>query len=156
MPFHSQIRQDEILDEHLFLGFREGTFVEVGALYGIRFSNTLFFEEEPGWRGVCVEPEPRNYALLCANRPNTVNFQFAVSDSDGKATFIRARGGGLGGLEGKADIRRIEREGRYEVRIEVNCRPLSSMLSEASVTEVYYLSVDVEGAEPQVLGDLDF
>lgn len=43
MKFFSQVGQDKFLLDHIFRGKRKGTFVDVGAYDGERFSNTLFF-----------------------------------------------------------------------------------------------------------------
>ena len=45
-----------------------GYFVEVGALDGVRFSNTFSFERA-GWRGVCVEAHRDYIERLRQNRP---------------------------------------------------------------------------------------
>lgn len=48
MTYHSQESQDRYLDENIFKGFRNGTFVDVGAHDGLTINNTLFFEKERG------------------------------------------------------------------------------------------------------------
>ena len=47
---------------------RGGYFVEAGALDGVQASNTLLLEEDYGWTGICVEPDPQLYAELVENR----------------------------------------------------------------------------------------
>jgi hypothetical protein len=39
-----------------------GTFVELGALDGVLFSNTKFYEDTLGWTGVLIEAQPSNAA----------------------------------------------------------------------------------------------
>ena len=52
---------------HKYLENRSvGFFVELGALDGLRHSNTKWFEER-GWLGVCIEPHPLLYERLVAN-----------------------------------------------------------------------------------------
>ena len=41
-----------------------GSFVELGALDGVRFSNTIMLERCWGWRGLLVEANPVSYAAL--------------------------------------------------------------------------------------------
>ena len=48
----------------LFKGKRDGFFIESGALNGEKFSNTLLFELELGWKGLLVEANPEAYAIL--------------------------------------------------------------------------------------------
>ena len=56
----------------------EGFFLDVGAYDGIWCSNTYLLERQLGWRGVCVEPFPRNFAQ---RRCELV--RRAISDRDG-------------------------------------------------------------------------
>jgi hypothetical protein len=54
-----------------FCGRGHGVFVEMGALDGLRYSNTKLFEESPlDWRGVLVEANPVNAAKVPRNRPH--------------------------------------------------------------------------------------
>lgn len=44
-------------------------FLEIGALDGERFSNTLFFEKSLGWTGILIESNGNNFAgLIQKNR----------------------------------------------------------------------------------------
>jgi hypothetical protein len=43
--FYSQDSQDEFLETHVFKGFRNGVFMDVGAHDGISINNTLYFEK---------------------------------------------------------------------------------------------------------------
>ena len=54
--YHSQEAQDRYLEENVFKGFKNGTFVDVGAYDGIYYNNTLFFEKQHNWNA--VEPIP--------------------------------------------------------------------------------------------------
>ena len=56
MTYYSQYKQDVILDKHVFKGFRNGFFVDVGAHDGKSLNNTLYFEESLGWSGINIEP----------------------------------------------------------------------------------------------------
>ena len=68
-------------DEHLlsfFGGFCGGTYVKLGALDGITFSNTYAFNKALGWKGVLIELSPTTFARLRANRPNELAVVNAV------------------------------------------------------------------------------
>ena len=66
--YHSQSNQDRYLNENYFNGKRCGFFVDVGAHDGVSISNTLFFERELGWKGICIEPIPDIFKSLSENR----------------------------------------------------------------------------------------
>ena len=77
MKSYSQIGQDlEVLKR--YNNKTDGFFVEIGASDGIELSNTYLLETNFNWKGICVEPIPNRYKLLCQNRPNSVCFDNAV------------------------------------------------------------------------------
>jgi len=66
---YSQIGQDlEVLN---FYNKKDGFFIEIGASDGIFLSNTYLLEKDHNWKGICVEPVPSKFELLCKNRPNS-------------------------------------------------------------------------------------
>ncbi|KAJ1465887.1 hypothetical protein T484DRAFT_1577559, partial [Baffinella frigidus] len=57
--------------QHFFSGSRGNnnmSFIEIGALDGVKFSNSFFFEKDLGWKGVLIEGETKNFASLESNR----------------------------------------------------------------------------------------
>ena len=42
--YYSQFKQDQFLEEVVFKGYKNGTFVDVGAHDGVSINNTLYFE----------------------------------------------------------------------------------------------------------------
>jgi hypothetical protein len=53
-----------------------GTYIEMGALDGIKHSNSFVFHNQFGWKGLSVELGPKTYKQLVKNRPDelaTVN-----------------------------------------------------------------------------------
>jgi FkbM family methyltransferase len=165
MPtYYSQVDQDRILNEEVFCGMRNGVFVDVGAHDGISLSNTLMFEREFGWTGLCIEPNPDVFPLLIENR-SAVCLEIAIAKRDGRLPFIKVDGNPqmLSGLSQSMDTRhreRIERETKEHNTshsvMEVNVRPLASVLSEHRISEIHYLSIDTEGNETDVLASIDF
>jgi len=69
--FQSQGQEDRQLLEW-FHGLCNGTYIEMGGLDGIRWSNSHVFNKSPlQWRGVSIEPSPR-FEGLQKNRPNKI------------------------------------------------------------------------------------
>jgi hypothetical protein len=68
MQFFAHAHLDQFLFENFFRGKRDGVFVDVGAKDGRRLSNSLFFEDSLGWRGLCVEPRPEDFSQLVRQR----------------------------------------------------------------------------------------
>ncbi len=159
--YSSQIGQDLLLDRHIFTGKRGGVFVDVGAHDGVTLSNSLFFERERGWTGLCIEPNPAVYEQLVKKREMCANV--ATRPTPGTAKFRRIDGYGemLSGLEsayGARELRRIERDiaahgGSWEL-IDVPVRRLDTVLREHGLRSIDVLSIDVEGGELSVLASI--
>jgi FkbM family methyltransferase len=165
MTYYSQEKQDELLDTYVFKGYRKGVFVDVGAWDGVHLSNTRFFEESRGWTGVCIEPRPEEFAQLAVNRPKSIAIQAAIHEREGTGDFLLIPGYSamLSGLQETYDPRhraRIESEtqerGLVPVVHPVPMKRLETVLAEADIRRVHYLSVDTEGSEAQVLRSIDF
>jgi len=162
--YYSQNGQDKWIVENLFPDKKFGVFVDIGAHDGITFSNTFFLEQKLGWTGLAVEPIPEVYERLKRNRQcNTI--QGCVGDEHGKARFRKISGYSemLSGLVDKYHpdhLKRIKREFKLhngEFReIEVTCYMLNELLESHKLYKIDYLSIDVEGAEYDVLKGLDF
>jgi FkbM family methyltransferase len=162
--YYSQVDQDRILNELVFCGMRNGVFVDVGAHDGISLSNTLFFERELGWTGVCIEPNPDVFTRLKINRSASC-LGIAIGNEEGKLPFIKGEGYAqmLSGLSQSMDSRHIERIKRatkkYDASysmMEVSVRSLAPVLAELRISEIHYLSIDTEGNEADVLASINF
>ena len=159
---HSQLDQDGLLDAMVFRGLRRGVFVDVGANDGVSLSNSLYFEEEYEWTGVCVEADPAIFPALVLNRPKARNVAAAVSDRPGVVDFVQISGPHqmLSGIQQSLDNQTIERsiahDGGERRTIEVPARLLNDILAEQGIREVHYLSIDIEGGEAAVLRVFDF
>ena len=53
--YNSQYGQDRYLNEHFFHDKEGGFFVDIGAHNGVTISDSLFYEKELGWKGICLE-----------------------------------------------------------------------------------------------------
>ena len=160
MQYRSQYGQDRFIDAQVFRGMRDGTFVEIGADDGVSGSNTLFFEAERGWNGVCIEPRREAFEKLRSNRSCACE-NACISDSSGDREFLEVAGDArqLSGLVESYDPRhleRIRREASSARTISTRCMTLAEALSKHGIGDVDYLSVDTEGSELEILESIDF
>ncbi len=58
---------DKFIDKY-FAKKQLGVFVDIGAEDGAMFSNTYFLERSRNWKGVCIEPETKQFSSLSNNR----------------------------------------------------------------------------------------
>lgn len=165
MPFYSQDRQDSYLENNIFKGLQNGFYVDVGAHDGLTFSNSYFFDKERNWKGICIEPLPEVYNKLCRNRNNSINLNLAIDKKSDIVNFVSNNGYTemLSGIQEYLDQRHINRintenalTGANTNIIQVRTKPLKDIFTENKIKHVNYLSIDVEGAEKQVIESIDF
>jgi FkbM family methyltransferase len=163
--FNSQDNQDKYLEENIFKGYKNGIFVDVGSHDGITINNTLYFEKYNNWSGINIEPIKSVYDKLLINRPNSNNINCAVCNSDGETDFLCNTGYTemISGIKDTFDERhfnRLEMENKFMNSttniIKVNTKKLETIFDENKLTNVNYLSIDVEGAEFEVIKSINF
>jgi FkbM family methyltransferase len=145
---------EDVLIDSFFGGRRTGLYVEVGAYDGVTFSNTYFLDAL-GWEGVLVEPAPDQAEACRRSRPHSRVVQAACGQGGGRIRFKVAKGGvGIGTLSYMGDDpeheHRIAREGGTIEEVEVPLLTLDEVIGN-SIGKIDLLSIDVEGAELQVL-----
>lgn len=132
-----------------------GTYVDVGANDPDRWSVTRAFYER-GWRGINVEPMASYAALLRERRPDDVNIEAAVSGAAESVVLHAIDGTGLSTL--RDDISDAhEAAGYHHHDVTVPARRLDDILAEhlEPAEPIHFLTIDVEGAERDVLETLD-
>lgn len=123
--------------------------MEVGAFDAV-FQSQSYHLEMSGWDGVLIEPVPEQAEQLRKTRRAKV---FAVAcvgpeAADRSVTLLSRRG--FSTLH--FDASRMP----PEQMIEVPATTVNQVLAEAGVDKVDFLSVDVEGSEPDTLRGFDF
>jgi FkbM family methyltransferase len=163
--FYSQCSQDEYLENKFFKGYKNGFYVDVGAHNGVDINNTLYFEKNNNWRGINIEPIKKVFDLLVKNRPNDININCAVCNHNGETEFYLNEGCTemLSGIKDKYDKRHLERLNRENNEksdttqiIKVITKKLETIFDENKISHVNYLSIDVEGAEFEVIKSINF
>jgi FkbM family methyltransferase len=165
MTFYSQEKQDEYLETTIFKGFKNGFFMDVGAHDGVSLNNTFYFEKNNNWTGINIEPIKLVYNKLVENRPNCINLNLAVCNNDGEADFIRNSGYTemLSGLKYKYNDKHKKRiisenstTNSKSYIIKVNTKKIETITDEYNIKHINYLSIDVEGAEFDVIKSINF
>jgi FkbM family methyltransferase len=155
------------LDQKLekYLNYSDGYFIELGANNGVDQSNTLYFEKYKNWRGTLIEPSPENFLRCLDNRSiKTKIFCNACVSFEYQERFVEIAFGNLMsspvGLESDLiDPVSHAKNGNRATLIPVYgavARTLNDILVEAGAPiEIDLLSLDVEGAEIEVLKGVD-
>ena len=134
-----------------------GVFVEIGTGDGKSISNTYFLEKQYGWSGLVVEPNPSFLSHLQQNRTCQISTD-CVWDVSGRSVKFMCTAvpefSRLASLE--ADLHDPNRVMEYEV-IDLVTLSLNDVLRQQKCPKVIdYLSLDVEGAEFDILQTFDF
>ena len=147
----SQLFQD--LFVLIYLGYKkDGYFVEIGAANGKDISNTWLLEKDFGWHGILVEPARVWQTSLKENRNATIVSKAVWRESNKELDFTEARHAELSGLS--LFLRKDTRVKKSYKVATITVNELLETLHAPSVID--YLSVDVEGSEPDVLESIDF
>ncbi len=159
--YFSRAGQDWWLDARAFKRKRGGVFIDVGGFDGLIASNTLFFELLRGWRGLLLEPSPTLFRR--AKKVRRCNcLQRAVAAQAGRRPFLHVLDGYLemGGLTESYDEEthaRLHAHPKHrEETIEVETVTLGGLCADYRLSEVDYISLDVEGAEVAILESFPF
>jgi FkbM family methyltransferase len=160
--YHSEHGQDKWLNENVFHDAHGLSFFECGAIDGLITSNSLFFEQELGWDGICVEANPEEYAKLVNNRKCGTE-HCALMDRCGEVQF-KAFKGGLVGWSAAIETLEPQHSDRIAANISqdlqqiitVPALTLEAVLDKHGLKSVDYLTLDIEGAEFNVLRAFPF
>jgi FkbM family methyltransferase len=168
IQFYSQQVDNCMTDKILFEKFINvkncnGVFLELGACDGVYLSNTYALEKYLGFTGVLIEPGEKFFNNLIKNRPNCKNFNYLVGTNEGEIDYIgdaTGVGGALHILEKTHDYGHNYWIDTWKLNknniTKVSCRKLSDILKEANIKYIDFWSLDVEGAELEVLKTMDW
>ena len=150
----SQDGQDRFVLDFFVTGF-QGFYVDIGAYDGIEFSNTYVLEKNYGWSGLAVECDPAIVGLLAKNRNCDIDTRAVWREDNNEVIFKTVEGGKLSGIVDTLTHKKaLEREGYVS---SIRTVSLKTLLDEHKCPKhINYMSLDVEGAELDVLESFDF
>jgi FkbM family methyltransferase len=155
--YYSQFGEDKYIHENYFKGVRNGVFCELGAMNGVKYSNSLFFEKELGWSGHLIEPHPGMFDKLKKNRPKAKCYNYAITQTPGPIDFlvndsvlsvcVVAEG------MSKKQYEKWHTESKV---IQVPGVRFDSIIDSKTTPKIDFFSIDVEGKEFDVLATFDW
>tara|TARA_B100000787_G_scaffold161012_1_gene140484 strand:- start:367 stop:1059 length:693 start_codon:yes stop_codon:yes gene_type:complete len=150
-----------------YLNFSNGFFIELGAHDGITQSNTYYYEKNKNWRGILIEPTPKLFKMCKKNRSEEnsyfcnacVSFDYNKENvkliySNLKTTSIDLTTDNFRKKHlREPELNFFEKQNYYSAK----AKTLNSILLESEAPKVIdFFSLDVEGAEFEVLKGINF
>lgn len=163
--YYSQCLEDEFINKTYFKNKKEGIYLELGALDGILYSNTKYFEEQHNWSGILIEPHPLKFKLLQNNRPNNFLFNDLISNISEPIEFLYFTDH-LTQVSGVVNSLSQHHYDAYfnndkflyipQSKVFMKPKTLSEIINNTGIKHIDFLSLDVEGHEYEVLMSYNF
>ena len=140
---YSQAWQDWVLYHNYFRDRKwgDGFYLDIGTNNAIVISNTFFFDKCLGWRGICAEPQKRYHELIKKTR----TCELVKSCVMGRTTNVEVRSS-----SSSQSFKKTNRTTGTQ------CVGFKELQQKYNFDKVDVVSIDIEGAEPHVLGCYPF
>ena len=153
--FYSQQGEDLLIYRNFInKNVEDGIFLELGACDGLRYSNTMFFEQFLGFNGILIEPVEEMYEKLNNNRPNNYLYQNAISNNKEDIEFLI--NGPVSGACLHMQNTFINSWHKNSIKRKIKTKKLSDIFNENNIKYIDFFSLDVEGSELDVLNTIDW
>ncbi len=147
---------EDAMIARLFPQGHNGFYIDIGAADPVKLSVTKHFYDA-GWSGINVEPLPRFFRRLQAERPRDVNLQVVVGSAAGESEFFEILDlpeNSTSNLEVMAALRA---EGSQMAVHHVRKLSLRDICEEyAGDRQIDFMKIDVEGGELDILANADW
>lgn len=151
--FYSQQGEDcYIFNNYINTQRENGTFVELGAMDGLRYSNTKFFEDTLKFNGVLIEPT-KQYNNLLKNRPNCMCYKNAINNKEEEVEFL-GDNATAGLVKTMATSFKNSHHKENNNVYKVQGIPIKNLIKDLEYIDLF--SIDVEGGELVVLETIDW
>jgi FkbM family methyltransferase len=152
-PAHYSRYVEEWLVRDFFQDRRSGVFLDVGAHHYKDESNTYFLETALDWSGLAIDAIPEFGADYATHRPRTTFVAMFASDRDGQVATLYEPDSAkrIASMSEEFTVRK----GEKGTARPVPTATLNTLLSQAGIARVDFLSMDIELAEPRALAGFD-
>lgn len=140
---------------HRFYTKVGGSYVDVGAHHPTNFSNTYLLHKFRRWSGINIEPNPDLIAEFNKERPNDINLNLGIANTDQELTYYLFDHPGVNTFD-PVFAREIGKLRTLQEKRMVQCKPLHTVLAEHCSQEIDYMNVDCEGLDLDVLKSNDW
>ena len=138
-----------------------GFFLEIGAWDGETISQTAYLERVKGWKGLCVDPFPKNFLNRTCEVCDKAISKDGLPRDFIKVSIDRRNGGDVSYFSGFKDVvtthwQMIKDYCNYEI-VKVETITINNLYKQYNLPEyIEFLSVDTEGSELEIFESIDF
>lgn len=141
---------EDVLLMNLLGEKKKGFFVDVGAYHPFEYSNTYIFYNK-GWRGINIDPNPLTIKLFNKYRPKDTNIETAVGSKHKSLTYYMFKDSAVNTIDENVSKNNIRLGYKLLEKRKVNVDTLEKILSKHNPKTIDLMSIDVEGAELEVI-----
>jgi FkbM family methyltransferase len=150
LPFMTSFAQnlEDVMLRRALQDISGGFYIDVGAFDPVDDSVTKWFYDAR-WRGINVEPNPEMWVKFVDQRPDDINLQIAIGDSEGRGALHVLEGAGLSTLAPEPSESPF-----FQLRhvVEVRIATLDALIAEhAAGVTIDFLKIDAEGLEGAII-----
>lgn len=150
---YAQNREDIILAGFFSNQIEPGFYVDIGANHPTHDSVTKYFYDL-GWHGINIEPNPDLFQDIIKKRTRDTNLNIGIGSKKGNLKLRAYKNHGLSTFskELKDDYKKNSDRGTEEfVDISVPIQKLADVLRKHKVKDIWFMKIDVEGFEYEVI-----
>ena len=150
--YYSETGED--ITMHEVFNDQIGTYLDIGSGHPVIGSNTYYYYKR-GWTGVCVDPQP-NLRIAYKLIRYKDRFIPKVVSSKEKVTYFKFANSLLSTTDAKVANYHQKRGLKY-TKLELDCINIKNLIPPIiTPTQNFFISVDVEGAELEILKGINF
>ena len=154
--FYSQQDEDKYIIQYLLKEkISDGTYLEIGAMDGIQYSNTKVLEDHFNFTGILIEPQNKYFNELVKNRPKSKCYNFAITNKDDDYIEFIGNNGTGGTIHSMTD-NFYNKYHKTDQTYFVKNKKMYEIIKESKIEYIDIMSIDVEGGELELLMSIDF
>ena len=146
---------EDLFIQKYFNGQLNGFYVDLGCYHPIQYNNTLLLYQK-GWEGINIDINKFSIKLFDFCRPNDINLNLAVSNTNGEVDFYYQKKISL-----LSTIKKTQGDVTFQGKVnkgKILSQTLTKILDSSKYKnkKIDFLDLDVEGADLESLESLDF
>ena len=148
--------KEEPIIRHFFRDRPNGFYVDIGCYLPRKSSTTYYLEKRLHWRGIGVDAQKTLAKAWEKHRPHSKFFAYAITDQSGETITFHVSGG-LSSIDGLAIETWEGITGRdfNAKKITVPTITMNDLLDREGVKKIDFLSIDINGGEPDAMAGFD-